>query len=114
MGEHEDDEGRRDGRSQADHGPHNHGLGGLWQIRVRDLREWHVVEIRCADCKHVGHLSQRQLLYWLRRRSGQGPGASFWAGKAEGEQLVHLAGRLRCRRCGNREENTLRVRTLRR
>lgn len=90
----------------------DHGLGGLWQIKVRDLREWRVVEIRCLACKHTAQVNQRHLLYWLRRRSGQSEGAAFWAAKAEGEFLVHLTRRLRCRRCGNREGNDLRVRKL--
>lgn len=53
-------------------------------IRLGDLRDWHVVAIQCRACGHTGNVVPRTL---LRR----------WAADVRLQALDH---RMRCTRCG--------------
>ena len=64
-----------------------------YQIRLRDLRGWHMLTVQCGQCRHRAHLRLWQL---TDRHS---PDAF----------LVDVEHKLRCTRCGNRTENTVLV-----
>ena len=69
-------------------------LGPRYQVRLEDLRDWHVLEIRCGRCSRTGRLYPST----LRRR---------WQGYM---RLVELERHLVCRVCRNRDFNTWVVR----
>lgn len=53
-------------------------------LRLGDLREWHVITIQCRACGHVGNVIPKA----LRRR---------WAGDVRLQAIDH---RMRCTACG--------------
>jgi hypothetical protein len=64
-------------------------LGPRYAVRLRDLREWHVIKVTCAQCQHEGTVTTSLL---TRHRP-------------EYTRLVDLERCFRCTQCGNREEN---------
>ena len=68
-------------------------LGARYQVRLSDLREWHVIKISCFGCERVGTLYPTAL---KKRYPGH-------------HRLLDLERKLRCRRCGNVAGNTWRV-----
>ena len=64
-------------------------LGPRYAVRLRDLREWHLIRVTCAQCRHEGTVTASLL---ARRQP-------------EYTRLVELETRFRCTQCGNREEN---------
>lgn len=64
-----------------------------YQMRLGDLRSWHVVTATCSACRHQGQLSI-EALCWER---------------AEATRLGELQPKLRCCRCRNRTNNSLSV-----
>ena len=73
--------------------------------RLADLREWHIVEARCAQCRHVGRLRPKQITAFIARRPGQESGRRL-AGQT---RLAEIAQRFACRECGNRQGNRIAV-----
>lgn len=73
--------------------------------RLADLREWHIVEARCARCRHVGRLRPKQVTAFIARRPGQEAGRRL-AGQT---RLAEIAARFACRECGNRAGNAISV-----
>lgn len=71
-------------------------MGPKYSIRLRDLRQWHMIIATCIRCRHRARL-EASFLAWDR------PSETY---------LVDLQRKLRCSRCGNRAENTLSVRAL--
>jgi ribosomal protein L37E len=73
-------------------------LGPRYAVRLRDLRAWHLVRVRCAGCGHEGTVGRGMLLDrfpdWTR--------------------LIDLEPRFRCRRCGQRGDGRFSVRVARR
>jgi hypothetical protein len=68
--------------------------------RLADLREWHVVEARCARCRHVGRLRPKQLTAFIARRRHQPVGQT---------RLAEIQPRFACSECGNRAGNDLAI-----
>jgi hypothetical protein len=68
-------------------------MGPRYQVRLRDLRGWHILTVACGSCRHKAHLRLWQL---TDRRSPD-------------EFLVDVERKLRCTRCGNRAENVVLV-----
>jgi len=68
-------------------------LGPKYQVRVGDLREWHVLQATCWKCGHIGDTYPTR----LKKR---------WS---DYERLIDLERRLRCANCGNRESNSWQV-----
>ena len=58
-------------------------LGPRYAVRVGDLRDWHVLRVRCERCKHEGSIYPAR----LRARAH------------ESARLVDLAARFRCQHC---------------
>lgn len=73
--------------------------------RLADLREWHIVEARCARCRHVGRLRPKQLTAFVSRQSSRKPGRQL-AGQT---RLVEIVQRFACTECGNRADNQVAV-----
>ena len=71
----------------------NISLGPRYQVRLEDLRDWHVLEVTCGRCGREGVVYPSH----LRRRL---PGYT---------RLLELEKRFACRACGNRTYNTWRV-----
>ena len=71
-------------------------LPPLFAIRLEDLRDWHVVIVRCYRCNREGEV-------WPARLK---------RGRQPYERLLHVARLLKCSECGNRENNSVRVRKL--
>ncbi len=68
-------------------------IGPRYQVRLEDLRDWHVIEVTCGRCGREG------LLYpsTLRRRL------------PDYIRLLDLERRYACKGCGNRFGNTWRI-----
>jgi DNA-directed RNA polymerase subunit RPC12/RpoP len=71
-------------------------IGPKYAIRLCDLRAWHKVAARCFKCGHSYEFTA-DFLAWER---------------PEHTRLTDLERKLRCTRCGNRQANTLSVRTM--
>jgi hypothetical protein len=69
-----------------------------YAFRLEDLRAWHVVVATCGQCHHEAPLRQQQL-------TGR---------HAPHFRLRDLERRLRCRRCGNTQQNRFSIRLARR
>lgn len=67
--------------------------GPRYSLRLGDLRQWHVIEVRCFNCGREGTVYPAALLKHSRR----------WN---EHTRLVELEPRFRCRSCGNRFGNS--------
>ena len=74
----------------------NENIGPKYAIRLADLREWHIVTATCFRCRHQTELTAG-FLTWER------PPHTY---------LTDLERKLRCTRCGNRQDNTLSVRLV--
>jgi ribosomal protein L37E len=70
-----------------------------YAIRLGDLRHWHVVTVTCPACGHKGRLDAATL---GRTRPGR-------PSLPDHTRLMDLERRLRCRRCGNRDDNRILV-----
>ena len=68
-------------------------IGPRYQVRLGDLRQWHLLEVTCLKCRHKGDI-QPDI---LRRRL------------SDHTRLVDIEGRFACKACGNRYENSWRV-----
>jgi len=70
----------------------NWGLANIdpmsW-MNFEQLQEWYVLGGSCAKCQHQGWVDRRDLAWRYGRRT----------------QLATLAGKLRCRQCGNKVGN---------
>ena len=64
-----------------------------YEMRLGDLRSWHVITATCSACRHQGQLSL-EALCWER---------------PDTTRLGELQPKLRCRRCRNRTNNDLTV-----
>lgn len=68
-------------------------LGPRYALRLRDLRQWHILQITCSRCRNVGTVALPPLL-------------QRWP---EHTRLVDLAAHFRCTQCGHRGEETWQV-----
>jgi DNA-directed RNA polymerase subunit RPC12/RpoP len=64
-----------------------------YAIRLGDLRHWHVVTVTCPTCGHKGRVDATAL----------------GRGRPDHTRLMDLERKLRCRQCGNREDNRILV-----
>jgi hypothetical protein len=64
-----------------------------YAIRLGDLRHWHVVTVTCPTCGHKGRVDAARL----------------GRGRPDHTRLMDLERKLRCRLCGNREDNRILV-----
>lgn len=71
----------------------NKSIGPRYQVRIEDLRDWHVIEVTCGRCGRVGMVYPASL---RRRLKGH-------------TRLVGLESRYACKACGNRAGNMWRV-----
>ena len=71
----------------------NTSIGPRYQLRLEDLRDWHVIEVTCGRCGRVAVVYPAALRHRL-------PGYT---------RLVGLERRYTCRACGNRSGNTWRI-----
>ena len=71
-------------------------LGPRYAVRLEDLREWHVLEVQCFACRHIGVVYPSR----LQKR---------WPGHT---RLKDLEPKFRCTKCGNRSDNTWQVMQL--
>ena len=86
-------------------------IGPKYQIRFRDLSGWHRIEVKCFSCEHV-HDFAPETLKRLRIRQLQrkrGPDETRLREEIEHARVVDMEVRLRCSRCGNRVNNSLRI-----
>ena len=72
--------------------------GPRYALRLGDLRQWHVIEVRCFKCGKEGTVYPAVLL-----KGGR------WT---EHTRLVELEPRFRCRACGNRFGNSWNIMRL--
>lgn len=68
-------------------------LGPKYQVRVGDLREWHVLQVTCWQCGHSSEIYTAR----LKKR---------WS---DYERLIDLEARLRCVKCRNKDGNSWQV-----
>ena len=68
-------------------------LGPKYQVRVGDLREWHVLQVTCWQCGHSSEIYAAR----LKKR---------WS---DYERLIDLEARLRCVKCRNKDGNSWQV-----
>ncbi len=73
--------------------------------RLADLREWHIVEARCARCRHVGRLRPKQLTAFIARH----PSRRTVRPSAGQTRLADITDRFACTECGNRAGNEVAV-----
>ncbi len=71
----------------------NANIPPRYAIRLGDLRSWHVVTVACPTCGHKGRLEPLAL---GRDRPAH-------------TRLIDLERHLRCRNCGNRDDNRMLV-----
>jgi hypothetical protein len=71
-------------------------LGPRYAVRLRDLREWHGLELTCFKCRHVGTVAPAA----LQQRWG------------EHTRVAELEPRMKCTACGNKQFNSWRVTQL--
>ena len=76
----------------------NEALGPRYALRLGDLRQWHVIEVRCFKCAKEGTVYPAVLM-----KGGR------WT---EHTRLVELEPRFRCRACGNRFGNSWNIMRL--
>ena len=76
----------------------NEILGPRHAVRLGDLRQWHVIEVRCFKCRNEGTVYPAVLL-----KTGR------WT---KHTRLVELEPRFRCRSCGNRFGNSWNIMRL--
>lgn len=81
------------------------GAKGDGSARLADLREWHIVEARCARCRHVGRLRPKQLTAFIARH----PSRRTVRPPAGQTRLADIADRFACTECGNRTGNEVAV-----
>ncbi len=65
----------------------------LYDFRIEDLRQWHIVEATCFHCRRTEVVRHEHL------QRADDPFV----------RLVRIKSRLRCRACGNRDGNSLSV-----
>ena len=71
-------------------------LGPKYDVRLGDLRSWHVIAVTCMACGHVGVVHPGALLrHW-----------------SEHTRIVKLEEKMRCTSCRNHLCNTWRVMRL--
>ena len=68
-------------------------IGPRYAVRLSDLRRWHMLTAVCSSCRHRTRMRLWQLTV--------GQPAHTW--------LADIEARLRCRRCGNRNDNQVLV-----
>jgi len=68
--------------------------GPRYSLRLGELRQWHVIGVRCFNCGREGTVYPAVL---LKQKGGR------WT---EHTRLVELEPRFRCRSCGNRFGNS--------
>jgi len=88
-------------------------IGPKWNIRFRDLREWHVIEAKCFSCGHVGtlyadRLKKLRLAQLKRRHRWVASSEDYLREQIEHQHVAELEELLRCEHCGNRVNNNLR------
>ena len=72
----------------------NENISPKYAIHLADLREWHIVTATCFRCRYQAELT-----------------AGFFAWERPPHtHLIEFERKLRCTRCGNRQNNTLSVR----
>lgn len=71
----------------------NANIPPRYAIRLGDLRHWHVITVSCPACGHKGRLDATTL----------------GRGRPDYIKLMDLERKLRCRSCGNREDNRILV-----
>jgi hypothetical protein len=68
----------------------------LYDYRLEDLREWHVVEVRCGGCGRRETIPHRRL----------------HRGRPAYTKLLDLQFKLKCTRCGARQGHAISVRPM--
>ena len=71
----------------------NTNIGPRYAVRLSDLERWHVLTAVCSACRH-----RRQMRLW-----------QLLAGRPPYTHLTDVEAKLRCQRCGNREDNRVLV-----
>jgi hypothetical protein len=66
----------------------------LYDLRLGDLRQWHILEATCFRCRTVSVVGH----------------SIVTRGRRETERLLDQQRRLRCSRCGNATDNRISVR----
>jgi DNA-directed RNA polymerase subunit RPC12/RpoP len=69
----------------------NANMPPRYAIRLGELRHWHVITVSCPACGHKGRLDATTL----------------GRGRPDYTRLLDLERKLRCRSCGNREDNRI-------
>ncbi len=72
---------------------HRGNIPPRYAIRLGDLRHWHVVTVTCPACGHKGRVDA----------------ATLGRGRPDHARLIDLERKLRCRGCGNRDDNRILV-----
>ena len=89
-------------------------IGPKWNIRFRDLCEWHIIKAKCFSCGHVGTLYPNRL---KKLRLAQSKRRHRWLASSsedhlreqiEHQHVAELEELLRCEHCGNCVNNNLR------
>jgi len=89
-------------------------IGPKWNIRFRDLCEWHIIKAKCFSCGYVDTLYPNRLkklrLAQLKRRHRWLASSSedHLREQIEHQHVAELEELLRCEHCGNRVNNNLR------
>lgn len=68
-------------------------LGPKYNVRLGDLKPWHVLKVKCLQCRHSAQVSPTPLL----TRFGQH------------QRIADLESRFACTECGNRAGNSFAV-----
>jgi len=89
-------------------------IGPKYAIRLGDLHSWYLIEPRCFSCGHVGaiypdRLKKLRLVQLRRRNRWVSLSDKEVLGMLDHEHVADFETILRCTRCGNRENNSLRV-----
>lgn len=71
-------------------------LAPLYDFRVEDLRQWHIVEAICFRCRRTALVRHEAITRGVRGT----------------ERITNLFRKLKCTNCGNREDNRLAVRLM--
>lgn len=71
----------------------NRNIPPRYAIRLADLRQWHVITVSCPTCGHKGRVHPTTL----------------GRGRPDHTRLMDLERKLRCRSCGNRQDNRILV-----
>ena len=74
----------------------NEILGPAYDVRLSDLRDWHIIAVRCIKCRYQGFVWPSK----LRQR---------WP---DYTRIMDLERRFRCTACRNRHGNTWQIRRL--